>query len=146
MTKEQIERLCSRVQEGRHFSTSKKEYDIMDIAEVRVVVGNKVYVPRCVDWTQSAFEYPQIELEVDLNPQNVSSIKSPENPTIKNVIFNPPATIVFWSDNTKTVVKAYGEDYDPEKGFAIAISKKLLGNRYEYYNTFKHWLKRYHKD
>ena len=28
---------------------------------------------------------------------------------IKNVIFNDPATIVFWSDGTKTVVKAEGE-------------------------------------
>ena len=29
---------------------------------------------------------------------------------IKNVKFNPPATIVFWTDNTKTVVKCNGED------------------------------------
>lgn len=69
-------------------------------------------------------------------------------PTLKitNVIFNPPATIVFWSDKTKTVVKCdYTiEPYDPEKGIAMAISKKMLGdNKYEYYNVFKHWLKRW---
>lgn len=67
-------------------------------------------------------------------------------PTIKDVIFNPPATIIFWSDNTKTVVKADGEPYDPEKGIAMAISKKMLGdNKYEYYNIFKHWLKMWNK-
>ena len=27
---------------------------------------------------------------------------------IKKVIFNDPATIILWSDNTKTVVKWYG--------------------------------------
>lgn len=28
-----------------------------------------------------------------------------KNPTIEKVIFNPPATVVFWSDGTKTVAK-----------------------------------------
>lgn len=57
---------------------------------------------------------------------------------IKKVIFNNPATIVLWADGTKTVVKC-GEDdiYDPEKGLAMAISKKALGNQGNYYNTFK---------
>lgn len=65
---------------------------------------------------------------------------------IKDVIFNPPATIVLWKDGTKTVVKATGEDeYDPEKGMAMAFSKKLLGDKYEYYNTFKHYLKKWDK-
>lgn len=60
--------------------------------------------------------------------------------SIKNVIFNPPATIVFWSDGTKTVVKAKNEDFDPEKGLAMAISKKMLGNHGNYYEIFKKWL------
>lgn len=64
--------------------------------------------------------------------------------SIKNVIFNDPATIVFWSDGTKTVVKAQdGEVFDPEKGLAMAISKKALGNNREYYHTFLRWLKKY---
>lgn len=70
----------------------------------------------------------------------------PSAPTIKDVIFNDPATIVMWSDGTKTVVKAKNEDFDPEKGLAMAISKKNLGNKYDYYNTFKHWIKKYCKD
>ena len=61
-------------------------------------------------------------------------------PRIKNVIFNDPATIVFSSDNTKTVVKAQDEPFDPEKGLAMAICKKALGNKYIYYNEIKKWL------
>ena len=62
-------------------------------------------------------------------------------PAIKNVIFNEPATIVFWEDGSKTVVKCQdGDIYDPEKGFAMAISKKALGNQGNYCNEFKKWL------
>ena len=60
--------------------------------------------------------------------------------SVKKVIFNNPATIVFWSDGSKTVVKAHNDDYDPEKGLAMAIAKKALGNEGNYYNVFKKWL------
>ena len=59
---------------------------------------------------------------------------------IKKVIFNDPATIVIWADGTKTIVKSDNEQYDPEKGLAMAISKKALGNKGNYYETFKKWL------
>ena len=55
-------------------------------------------------------------------------------PGIKKVIFNNPATIILWNDGTKTVVKCNERDtYDPEKGFAMAISEKVLGS----YSEFK---------
>ena len=61
---------------------------------------------------------------------------------IENVIFNDPATIVFWSDDTKTVVKCQpGDKFDPEKGLAMAISKKTMGNTGSYCNVFKKWVK-----
>lgn len=59
-------------------------------------------------------------------------------PTIKKVIFNKPATIVYWSDGTKTVVKCGKDDeWDKEKGLAMAISKKLIGLKefYKQYNN-----------
>ena len=63
---------------------------------------------------------------------------------IKNVIFNDPATIVFWSDGTKTVVKCGENDfYDPEKGLAMAVAKKYLGtnkSHSNYMDEFKRWL------
>ena len=58
-------------------------------------------------------------------------------PKIKKVLYNEPAVIVFWEDDTKTVVRAQdGEPYDKEKGLAMAISKKALGNDRDYYETF----------
>ena len=47
----------------------------------------------------------------------------------KKVIFNPPATIVIWNDNTKTVVKCGENDlYDPEKGLALCFMKRTFKN------------------
>lgn len=60
---------------------------------------------------------------------------------VKNVIFNDPATIVFWVDGSKTVVKCGENDtFDPEKGLAMAIAKRALGNQGNYYNHIKKWL------
>lgn len=61
---------------------------------------------------------------------------------IQNVIFNDPATIVIWADGTKTVVKADNELFDPEKGLAMAISKKFFDNKGYYCDVFKKWLPR----
>jgi|InofroStandDraft_1065614.scaffolds.fasta_scaffold141594_2 hypothetical protein len=65
---------------------------------------------------------------------------------IKKVIFNNPATIVFWADGTKTVVKAKNEDFDPEKGLAMAITKKVFGNKGSYFNKIKRWTNDYNEE
>ena len=68
-------------------------------------------------------------------------IKLHKDVEITKVIFNNPATIVFWSDGKKTVVKCAGDEaFDEEKGLAMAISKRVLGNKGNYYNEFKKWL------
>lgn len=62
---------------------------------------------------------------------------------IKDVIFNNPATIVYWVDGTKTVVKAHNEKFDPEKGLAMAICKRFLGSNKSgsnFNDIFKKWL------
>ena len=47
---------------------------------------------------------------------------------IDRVIFNDPATIILWKDGSKTVVKRSDDDiWDPEKGFCMAVIKKLYG-------------------
>lgn len=62
--------------------------------------------------------------------------------TIKDVRFSPPATIVFWSDNTKTVVKAQnGEPFDAEKGLMACIIKRITGNTGRYNELFKKYIK-----
>lgn len=69
---------------------------------------------------------------------SVYGLKSP----IKNVIFNDPATIVYWTDGTKTVVKCNDSDtYSPERGLLMAIAKKFLGrNAGRYNNELRKWL------
>ena len=49
-------------------------------------------------------------------------------PEVKNMIFNPPATIVFWEDGSKTVVKCMpGTEFNPYYGFLAALGKKIFG-------------------
>ena len=51
---------------------------------------------------------------------------------IEKVIFNDPATIVLWADGTKTIVKCSEDDiFDQEKGFAMAICKRFLGDDFK---------------
>ena len=60
---------------------------------------------------------------------------------IKKVIFNHPATIIIWNDNSKTVVKLIdGDTWDPEKGFAMAYLKKILGTQ-RLKKEIKTWVK-----
>lgn len=52
---------------------------------------------------------------------------------IGRVIYAPPATIVYWKDGSKTVVKCGpDDDYDPTIGLLLAITKKHFGNREDY--------------
>ena len=48
---------------------------------------------------------------------------------VEKVIYNDPATIVFWKDGTKTVVKASENDYyDEQTGFLMCLAKKVFGD------------------
>lgn len=61
---------------------------------------------------------------------------------IKEVIFNDPATIILWKDGTKTVVKVQeGETFDEEKGLAMAIAKRALGDKGNFNEVFKKYVK-----
>ena len=65
----------------------------------------------------------------------------PTVPGINKVIFNDPATIVFWNDGTKTIVKCKENDsFDPEKGLAMAIAKYHFGNDNTFHKVMKPWL------
>lgn len=63
-----------------------------------------------------------------------------KNLNIINVIYNPPATIVLWNDNTKTVVKCEdGTEYDKEMGLYMCLAKKLFGNTGRYNRILDKW-------
>ena len=106
-----------------------------------------------IAYRDGVFDYPVIDHPITVDDYLINDVKMTKelwtkvNPwifkgiEIKNVIFNDPATIVFWTDGTKTVVKAQDDDaFDPEKGLAMAISKKALGNKGNYCNELKKWL------
>ena len=63
-------------------------------------------------------------------------------PIPESIIFNGPATIVKWTDGSKTVVKTQNnEPFDPEKGIAMAFLKKIFGNKGHYNTTLKKYIK-----
>lgn len=50
-------------------------------------------------------------------------------PDIDHIVFSDPATIVFWEDGTKTVVKCMnGEKFERYAGFMAACMKKMFGS------------------
>lgn len=60
--------------------------------------------------------------------------------TITNILYNPPATIVFFGDNSKSVVKCRkDEKYDATKGVAMAIYKHFKKDSlgHHWYDIFK---------
>ena len=59
--------------------------------------------------------------EQKLNPNN-----------IKKVIFNPPATIVIFKDDTKVVAKTHNEEYDEEKGFMACMMQVMFHSRSQF--------------
>ena len=98
-----------------------------------------------IDYGTYSSIYNKIASDTLATIKNGSYIKVPSPKqkamnSITNVIFNNPATIVFWSDGTKTVVKCDERDeFDPEKGLAMAICKKHFGGGF-YNDIFKKWI------
>ena len=79
--------------------------------------------------------YPRCEGKKTASATNTAAIK--------DVIFAPPATIVYWSDGSKTVVKCSEKDvFDPEKGLAKAIAKRCGGNKGGYYKEIQNWVEK----
>lgn len=82
-------------------------------------------------------EYDEVCADVDGDEIPLYSI---DKVYIKGVRYNAPATIVFWSDGTKTISKCSPNDvYTPETGLIICIAKKLFGS-YHVRTLFEEWL------
>lgn len=79
-----------------------------------------------------------------LNSGYTTSINnSNKMPQIKDVKFNGPATIVFFDDNTKIVIKCTDTDiFDPEKAVMICVLRKALGMSS---SQFKKWIGKWTK-
>ena len=114
-----------------------------------LMIGGRTYPVQVSDLTIRSGEPMEITAYVKETPVTTKYVKYNSFdhlvPAIKDVKFEDPATIVFWADGTKTVVRAQDEAYDPEKGLAMAISRKALGNKRDYYHVFLKWLKKFRK-
>lgn len=96
-------------------------------------IDRAIYTAMAIDSSRQSTEQTKKNDIVRLGMCNVS---------IRKVIFSNPATIVLWSDGTKTVVKCGPDDiFDKEKGLAMAIVKKMAGNDSRFHKVFKKWCK-----
>ncbi len=96
-------------------------------------IDRAIYTAMAIDYSRQSTEQTKKNDIVRLGMCNVS---------IRKVIFSNPATIVLWSDGTKTVVKCGPDDiFDKEKGLAMAIVKKMAGNDSRFHKVFKKWCK-----
>lgn len=64
-------------------------------------------------------------------------------PKVKKIIHSGPCTIVFWEDNTKTVVRLEeGKEYDEYAAFTAALAKKCYGSNSQVHKILEKKTKR----
>ena len=109
-----------------------REDDTLYFAGVKVIID----VDLSHDTIKLVYKEENIMPTVNWSLRTLYHAECSNDLKIKKVIFNKPATIVFWSDDTKTIVKC-GEDdaWDEEKGLAMAVCKKMLGLK-EFYKQY----------
>ena len=62
---------------------------------------------------------------VRLMARNFRGFEVADDYEIDRIIYNNPATIVYFKDGSKSVAKCNAEEFDKEKGVAMAIIKRL---------------------
>ena len=75
------------------------------------------------------------------NMKDIVKLKESRDIKIRKVVFSGPATIVFWNDGDKTVVKCTtGDHLNYEMGIAMCALKKLFGDSYlNFKKDLKKW-------
>lgn len=97
--------------------------------------------PKCYKFYDCGYLFPWWLVKKEYMGSTINVSKATINlkeipPKIKQVKFSNPATIVWFEDGDKVVVKANkGDRFDGEKGLAMALCKKVYGS--DYYNLFK---------
>lgn len=128
-------KLCDKIQ------NMKGDLRLMPVEEMNTTIqlanALKIAINSVYGLTAANFDNPFKDPRKEKNKDIYDSM-------IQRVIFNPPATIVFWRDGSKTVVKCGENDiFDPEKGLAMAISKRAFGDNRDYYEVFSKWIGKY---
>lgn len=67
--------------------------------------------------------------------KSITSVKD-----VEKVVFNPPATIIFWKDGDITSSKCHSQDkYDTIVGYSLALTKKLFKNTTHMVSHVEKW-------
>lgn len=122
-----------RYGEDKVFTSCKSAMLLINASE-NPIIRNKFGEKKGVDEMEKTYEkYPWEE------QSSKKGVKKPMKPApkkeavskvysvrkVKDVIYSPPATIIQWTDGTKTVVKvADGDEYDPVFGFLMAYFQR----------------------
>lgn len=104
--------------------------DFGDDIEVEIIKSNRHNIVGQAFFVHSKY-FVKVNEEID-----------DENLVIKKVIFSGNKTIVFWDDDTKTIVTCAEDDqFSKEAGIAFACMKKYLGNNtvdyHRYFDKFR---------
>lgn len=116
----------------------------------------RTYSGEVVRITGCPFDYSSMAVEARISKKEIGTY------SIEKVLFQNPATIVFWTDGTKTVVNCMDnaetkrkvvdgkevivrrarkcDTYSEEVGLAMAIAKKWAGNQGAYNNIFRKFI------
>lgn len=110
-------------------------------------MGMPTFTAELVFFPETRRDYTNIEKALysrnyeDVTKLGLAFNSRPTLPSIKNVYFNPPATVVLWNDGTKTVVKCQdGDAYSKETGLALCMAKKAMGNKGNFNDIFRKWI------
>ena len=115
-----------------------KDLIMVSANNLGIDIDRAIYTAMAIDYSRQSTERAEKNDIVRFGMCSVS---------IRKVIFNDPATVVLWSDGTKTVVKCGPEDtFDMEKGLAMAIVKKMAGNDNRFHKVFKQYSKKKKKE
>ena len=120
---------------------------IIEEAKKSSLKSQKHYKPKEKRFSKLDFTVSNSEIKrgtiggTNQNAQYLTTPKRKIENEIERVVYNDPATIVFWKNGKKTVVKCQnGEKFDKEKGLAMAIVKYMCGNTATYYEVFKEYI------
>lgn len=134
----------------RSLSERKFKKVMIECEDGRTYGGEVVRITGC------PFDYSSMNVEARISKKEIGAYG------IEKVLFQNPATIVYWSDGTKTVVNCMDnaetkekivdgkkvtvrrarkcDTYSEEIGLAMAIAKKYFGNEGNYNNVFRKFI------
>ena len=124
-------RFCPRILDPKNH-VIVGEIKFYDMAEAVEICEREIFER---EFLKNTIDHPR-HIQSTINLGTISE------PVIKEVISNGPATIIFWNDGTKTIVKREIDDEDDlYDAVANALAKKIFGSTSKFHKIVN---ERYH--